>query len=70
MDFVIFANKPSEQLKSLPMVAPRFAANFMTAVCDLYLNGQGREGPPPNILLEVITEWVTENHSLCLARYF
>ncbi|XP_055586999.1 integrator complex subunit 15 [Uranotaenia lowii] len=67
-DFVIFSNKPSEQLKSLPMVAPRFAANFMTAVTDLYLNGgKGQLAAPPDLLLDVITEWVSENPALCLA---
>ncbi|XP_029707687.1 integrator complex subunit 15 [Aedes albopictus] len=67
-DFVIFSNKSSEQLKSLPMVAPRFAANFMTAVTDLYLNGvKGQLVAPPDLLLDVITEWVSENPALCLA---
>ncbi|XP_053698555.1 integrator complex subunit 15 [Sabethes cyaneus] len=67
-DFIIFSNKSSEQLKSLPMVAPRFAANFMTAVTDLYLNGgKGQLVAPPDLLLDVITEWVSENPALCLA---
>lgn len=67
-DFVIFSKKSLEQLKSLPMVAPRFAANFMTAVTDLYLNGgKGQLVAPPDLLLDVITEWVSENPALCLA---
>ncbi|XP_038104857.1 uncharacterized protein C7orf26 homolog [Culex quinquefasciatus] len=67
-DFVIFSSKSSEQLKSLPMVAPRFAANFMAAVTDLYLNGgKGQLLAPPDLLLDVITEWVSENPALCLA---
>lgn len=67
-DFIIFSRKTSEQLKQLPLVAPHFAANLMTAVADLYLNDQrGNLSPPPDALLDVFCEWVTENPSLCLA---
>uniref|UniRef100_U5ERW7 Uncharacterized protein n=1 Tax=Corethrella appendiculata TaxID=1370023 RepID=U5ERW7_9DIPT len=67
-DFITFSNKSSEQLKSLPMVAPRFVANFMTAVTDLYFNSsRGSLVGPPELLLEVITDWVSENPSICLA---
>lgn len=69
-DFVTYSKKTSEQLKMLPMVAPRFASNFMTAVADLYMNesfGTGGLVSPPDMLLEVFTEWITENPSLCLA---
>lgn len=67
-DFIIFSRKISEQLRQLPMVAPHFAANLMTAVADLYLNDQrGSLAAPPDGLLDVICEWITENPSLCLA---
>lgn len=68
-DFVTFSNNSSEQLKTLPMVAPRFSANFMTAVADLYLNDKkiNQLIAPPEILLDVITEWVSDNPSLCFA---
>lgn len=67
-DFITFAKKPSEQLKSLPMIAPRFAANFMTAVSDLYLNeSRNNCQPPPSLILEVFTDWITENPVICLA---
>lgn len=69
-DFVVFSRKSCEQLKSLPMVAPRFSANFITAVADLYLNDHmkiSQLSPPPDILLDVITEWVSENPLLCFA---
>lgn len=68
-DFIVFSQKSSEQLKSLPMVAPRFSANFMTAVSDLYFNENKTNQliSPPDTLLEVITEWVSDNPSLCLA---
>ncbi|XP_065354295.1 integrator complex subunit 15 [Calliphora vicina] len=67
-DFIIFSRKTSEQLKQLPLVAPHFAANLMTAVADLYLNEQrGVLTAPPDALLDVFCEWITENPSLCLA---
>lgn len=64
-DFVTYSRKMCEQFKILPMVAPRFAANFMTAVADLYMNES--RGFPPDSLLEVFTEWITDNPQLCLA---
>jgi len=51
------------------MVGPHFAANFMVAVADLYLNEQRSQtlNPPPDALLDTITEWMTENPTLCQA---
>lgn len=51
------------------MVGPHFAANFMVAVADLYLNDKrgGVLTPPPDALLDAITEWTTENPLLCQA---
>uniref|UniRef100_A0A0A1X8V8 Uncharacterized protein C7orf26 n=1 Tax=Zeugodacus cucurbitae TaxID=28588 RepID=A0A0A1X8V8_ZEUCU len=67
-DFVTFSRKTSEQFKQLPMVAPHFAANLMTTVADLYMKEQqGTLTPPPDALLDVFTEWISENHDLCLA---
>ncbi|XP_017464867.1 PREDICTED: uncharacterized protein C7orf26 homolog [Rhagoletis zephyria] len=67
-DFITFSRKTSEKFKQLPMVAPHFAANLMTAVADLYMNEQlGAITPPPDALLDVFTEWISENSSLCLA---
>ncbi|XP_055385131.1 integrator complex subunit 15 isoform X2 [Condylostylus longicornis] len=68
-DFIIFSKITSEQLKQLPLVAPRFAANFMTTVADLYLNDLKSEVlvAPPDMILELFTEWITDNPSLCLA---
>lgn len=67
-DFIVFAQKASEQLKFLPQVAPRFTANTITAVAELYLNEMhdSRSVPPP-ILLDTFTEWVSSNPELCLA---
>ncbi|XP_030380014.1 uncharacterized protein C7orf26 homolog isoform X2 [Scaptodrosophila lebanonensis] len=68
-DFILFSRKTSDQLKQLPMVGPHFAANFMVAVTDLYLNDQrtGVLTAPPDALLDAITEWTTENPALCQA---
>ncbi|EDW69953.1 integrator complex subunit 15 [Drosophila virilis] len=68
-DFISFSRKTPEQLRHLPMVGPHFAANFMVAVADLYLNEKrgGVLTPPPDALLDAITEWTTENPLLCQA---
>lgn len=68
-DFISFSRKTPEQLKQLPMVGPHFTANFMVAVADLYLNEKrgGVLTPPPDALLDAITEWTTENPLLCQA---
>ncbi|KAH8406233.1 hypothetical protein KR215_008842 [Drosophila sulfurigaster] len=68
-DFISFSRKTPDQLKQLPMVGSHFAANFMVAVADLYLNDKrgGVLTPPPDALLDAITEWTTENPLLCQA---
>lgn len=68
-DFISFSRKTPEQLRHLPMVGPHFAANFMVAVADLYLNEKrgGVLTPPPDALLDAITEWTSENPLLCQA---
>ncbi|GAB0086421.1 uncharacterized protein DMENIID0001_118620 [Sergentomyia squamirostris] len=67
-DFIIFAQKASDQLKFLPQVAPRFTANIITAVAELYLNDiYDNVAVPPPILLDTFTEWVSSNPELCLA---
>lgn len=72
-DFIVFSDKCSDQLRTLPLIASRFAINFMTAAADLYLNDNKSNDfnkqitVPPELLLDVITEWVTNNPALCLA---
>lgn len=72
-DFVTYSysSRVCDQLDSLPMIAPRFAANFMTSVCELYLTdarGGTPANPPPPQILEVFSDWVfDDNGSLCLA---
>lgn len=69
-DFIIFSKKCTNQLKCISSIAPRFAINLMTAMADLYLNDSKSTDfyiqsiVPPNILLDVVTEWVLENPSM------
>lgn len=65
-DFIIYQKSCCDQLKSLPMVAPRFAVNFMTSVSDLYFKEiDGDISTPPDSLIELFTEWISENPDLC-----
>ncbi|XP_050664937.1 integrator complex subunit 15 [Leptidea sinapis] len=55
-------------LKLLATTAPKFVANFITAVTELYMiDVQGVKKLPPNNLLEVITLWVYSNPTLCMS---
>lgn len=67
-DFVIFSYKSTEQLKQLPLVAPHFAANVMTSVTDFYINDlRTTMISPPDGLIDVFCEWLTDNSNLCMA---
>jgi Domain of unknown function (DUF4507) len=53
----------------LSVVAPFFAANFMAAVADLYLNtAQDKMITPPDLLLVTFTEWLSENPALSICQ--
>jgi Domain of unknown function (DUF4507) len=53
----------------LSVVAPFFAANFMAAVADLYLNtAQDKLITPPDLLLVTFTEWLSENPALSICQ--
>lgn len=44
----------------------RFAVNFMTSVADLYFKEIGNDiATPPDTLIELFTEWISENPDLC-----
>lgn len=44
----------------------RFAVNFMTSVADLYFKEIGCDiATPPDSLIELFTEWISENPNLC-----
>lgn len=67
-DYFIFI--PSvDRLKSLPDTSPPFAANFLTAVGEIYYSDtkKGQFLLPPQPLLEIVAHWISENHKLCVA---
>lgn len=67
-DFVTFSHKISEQMKQLPIVAPHFTANLITAITHLYVNDQRNPITlPPDGLVDLFCEWLTDNPSLCMA---
>lgn len=67
-DFVIFSNQSRKTLSSLPEISPRFACNFIHAVTEIYLNeSKGQIIFPPELLLDVITEWISKNPLLPFA---
>ncbi|XP_017144018.1 uncharacterized protein LOC108156826 [Drosophila miranda] len=68
-DFAFYSLPAREQLKQLSMIAPHFAASFMVAVADIYLNERRSTGltPPPEHLLDVFSDWITKNLTVCKA---
>ncbi|KAK6634138.1 hypothetical protein RUM44_004746 [Polyplax serrata] len=69
-DYFVLVPKAIERLQDLPKIAPRFTANFITAVAELYSLKENNENLPPEALLEVVTEWVSKNTNLCTAALF
>ncbi|CAG2054925.1 unnamed protein product [Timema podura] len=68
-DYFVLVPKAVSGLQDLPQLAPHFTANFLTSVAEMYSSGDKRQvlTPPPNTLLEVVTQWVSDNPPLCLA---
>nr|CAD7196977.1 unnamed protein product [Timema douglasi]CAD7403690.1 unnamed protein product [Timema poppensis] len=68
-DYFVLVPKAVSGLQDLPQLAPHFTANFLTSVAEMYSSGDKRQvlNPPPNTLLEVVTQWVSDNPPLCLA---
>lgn len=68
-DYFVLIPKAVSGLQDLPQLAPQFTANFLTAVAEMYGVVEKRYifSPPPDTLLEVITQWVSDNPTLCLA---
>lgn len=56
------------ELKNINRFTCRFAVNFMTSVSGLYLTEGAQMTPPPEQLIEVFTEWITDNPALCSAQ--
>lgn len=58
-DYFIFIPNAVPRLSCLPIIAPHFTANFLTAVAEIYLTEKRNTFVlPPVNLLETITEWV------------
>ncbi|XP_021937753.1 uncharacterized protein C7orf26 homolog isoform X2 [Zootermopsis nevadensis] len=68
-DYFVLIPKAVSGLQDLPQLAPQFTANFLTAVAEMYGVVEKRHifSPPPDTLLEVITQWVSDNPTLCFA---
>ncbi|KAF7269328.1 hypothetical protein GWI33_017649 [Rhynchophorus ferrugineus] len=66
-DYIHLATKPEERLKTLPEIAPPFVANLLTAVAENYYVTKKDRKYPPDVLLSCITNWISENSTLCMA---
>ncbi|KAK1134629.1 hypothetical protein K0M31_007411 [Melipona bicolor] len=60
-DYFVLTPKSIDKLKHLPVLAPHFTANLLTAIGEVY-----EDKDPPTELLRLIGEWIDENPSLLL----
>ncbi|XP_076659304.1 integrator complex subunit 15 isoform X2 [Halictus rubicundus] len=60
-DYFVLTPKSVDKLKQLPVLAPHFTANLLTAIGEVY-----EEKDPPTELLRLVGEWIDENPSLLL----
>lgn len=58
-DYFALTPKAVDKLKQLPVLAPHFTANLLTAIGEVYENKD-----PPTKLLALVGEWIEENPSL------
>ncbi|XP_066582812.1 integrator complex subunit 15 [Prorops nasuta] len=58
-DYFVFTPKCIDKLKRLPILAPHFTANLLTAIGEVY-----EDKDPPLELLDLIGEWIEQNPSL------
>ncbi|XP_034235672.1 uncharacterized protein C7orf26 homolog isoform X2 [Thrips palmi] len=67
-DYFVLVPKAVTRLQDLPALAPHFTANLLSTVAEMYACSEQKDGfsPPPAALLEVITQWVSDNPRLCL----
>ncbi|XP_072376717.1 integrator complex subunit 15 [Diabrotica undecimpunctata] len=67
-DYFYFYKCNIDKITLLPKICPQFTANVLTAITENYFNTRGKEIVfPPDILVETITKWLSENPSLCIA---
>ncbi|XP_076238104.1 integrator complex subunit 15 [Calliopsis andreniformis] len=60
-DYFVLTPKSIDKLKQLPVLAPHFTANLLTAIGEVY-----EDKDPPTKLLQLVGEWIDENPSLLL----
>ncbi|CAD1468363.1 unnamed protein product, partial [Heterotrigona itama] len=60
-DYFVLTPKSIDKLKQLPVLAPHFTANLLTAIGEIY-----EDKDPPTELLRLVGEWIDENPSLLL----
>lgn len=60
-DYFVLTPKSIDKLKQLPVLAPHFTANLLTAIGEVY-----EDKDPPTELLRLVGEWINENPSLLL----
>ncbi|XP_046399057.1 uncharacterized protein C7orf26 homolog [Ischnura elegans] len=67
-DYVILVPRSIPRLKDLPFLAPLFAAHFLAAISEMYasLERGNAFSPPPDALLDMVTQWVGDSAHLCL----
>ncbi|XP_056636858.1 integrator complex subunit 15 [Diorhabda carinulata] len=67
-DYFHFYVSNTDKILVLPKISPQFTANFLTAVAENYFNPLKKEVLfPPQVLLETITLWISQNPNLCTA---
>ncbi|EZA58327.1 hypothetical protein DMN91_006023 [Ooceraea biroi] len=60
-DYFVLTPRSIDKLKQLPVLAPHFTANLLTAIGEVY-----EDKDPPTELLSLVGEWIDENPSLLL----
>ncbi|XP_071647624.1 integrator complex subunit 15 isoform X2 [Temnothorax longispinosus] len=60
-DYFVLTPRSIDKLKQLPVLAPHFTANLLTAIGEVY-----EDKDPPTELLRSVGEWIDENPSLLL----
>jgi len=60
-DYFVLTPRSIDKLKQLPVLAPHFTANLLTAISEVY-----EDKDPPTELLRLVGEWIDENPSLLL----
>lgn len=60
-DYFVLVPSAVHRLNALPLIAPQFTANFLTAVGEIYFTDRQNGSPifPPTCLLESVTLWVS-----------